>query len=141
MLLPYITIRNISDTPRELKDVEIPGGRVVIPPGAEFPLVRSVYQRRVRANSSWMLVVGSSRDIPQLAKSKPVVQEVKSVEVETAETEDEQVAEIPKMQELRAMAKELGIPAKIGITRAELYAAIEAATRPDTEEEISDEEV
>lgn len=59
MVNPYVRIRNISPIRRELKDAQLPGGRLVMEPGAETSIPREVYVRVARANAHWLLNLDS----------------------------------------------------------------------------------
>jgi hypothetical protein len=152
MLVQSTTVVNSSDSPKWLKDRQLPGGRVKLEPGATLLVTQGVWLRNRRACRAWLQKVDDGRVLAHSLKNeKPVVADTaesvfpEEPVTETTEleitSEDEEQGETPepemKMSELRAIARELDIKAPVGTTKAELIEMIESV---ETKEVSTDED-
>jgi hypothetical protein len=138
MLVQSTTVVNGSDSPKWLKDRQIPGGRVRMEPGATLLVSQGVWLRNRRSCRAWLQKVDDGRVLahtlknekpvaPDTAESVSTLEAVAETEpVETAEfeetgesattetvTKDDPLAPM-KLRDLKPIGEKLGIPWKVG---------------------------
>lgn len=141
MLSRIIEVENITSIPITVRHIMIPGGRVTVQPGERASFDRFVWTRYSRRYRGRLVEVGALERL-----------RVKAAEEAVTPEEDPFASGFEKltMPELHKLAKELNIAMPFGVKKAELIAAIEAATTYDgvftppeeseQEEERTDEE-
>lgn len=85
MLVQYVVVTNDSERSRWLKDLQLPGARVLIEPGATLQIPYGVWLRNRRRHASWLKQLEVGRGFAHVAKkAKPVAAEAAPAVKKTA---------------------------------------------------------
>jgi hypothetical protein len=153
MLKSYIEIKNITGKDQPLRDLFLPGGKLIIPANQSISIPRDVWARNRKRCSGWMREAST---VVANAEAETAVEEVETEQIpqeavqedqattetqEPAQVEEETTAAVEEITEqvdtevilpedfkkLREMAKELGINT-FQMNRDALIEAIKAKT-------------